>query len=153
MSPFAYCTTQPRRFKALPVCFVLALCILGSATVASAATLCVNPTGDHGCLSSISAAVSAAKAGDVIRVQEGTYKEQVTITKALSLVASGREEVSMDAKGLPNGIFINGMGAAPAIGVSNVLIKGFQIRNANFEGILIAPWLYHPFESGHDEDW
>jgi parallel beta-helix repeat protein len=104
----------------------------------SAATLCVNHSGNNGCYSSISAAVSAASAGDVINVKKGTYKEQVTITKSLSLIANDSSETTIDAKGLANGIFINGMGAAPQIGVSNVLVKGFTVRNANFEGILIA---------------
>jgi parallel beta-helix repeat protein len=44
----------------------------------------------------------------------------------------------IDATGLPNGIFINGMSAAPMAGVADVLISGFKVRNANFEGILVA---------------
>ena len=39
---------------------------------------------------------------------------------------------------MPNGIFINGMWAAPNAGVADVLISGFKVRNANFEGILIV---------------
>ena len=52
-----------------------------------AATLCVNPAGKFGCKSSISVAVAAASPGDTIQVAQGTYKEQVVITKSLSLVA------------------------------------------------------------------
>jgi parallel beta-helix repeat protein len=47
-------------------------------------------------------------------------------------------ESIIDAKGRPNGIFVNGMWAAPNAGVADVLISGFKIRNANFEGILVA---------------
>jgi parallel beta-helix repeat protein len=113
---------------------LLSLCAASSL----AATLCVNPAGKNGCSSSISAAVAAASAGDTIQVAEGTYKEQVVITKSLSLVALEKGESIIDAKGWPNGIFINGMAAAPNAGVSGVLVSGFKIRNANFEGILIA---------------
>ena len=40
--------------------------------------------------------------------------------------------------GLSNGIFINGMAAMPNIGVSSVVVSGFTVKNANFEGILVA---------------
>ncbi|HEY3989026.1 MAG TPA: right-handed parallel beta-helix repeat-containing protein, partial [Acidobacteriaceae bacterium] len=116
----------------------LGLLSLFGASSLAAATLCVNPNGKGGCKSSISAAVKAASPGDTIQVAQGTYKEQVVITKSLSLVASDRTQPVIDATGLPNGIFINGMAAAPNAGVANVLISGFKISNANFEGILIA---------------
>jgi len=103
-----------------------------------AATLCVNPGGTGGCKSSINAAVAAASAGDTIRVASGTYKEDVVISKSLSLVAWDHRRPVIDATGLSNGIFVNGMAAAPAAGVSNVLISGFDVENANFEGILVA---------------
>ena len=47
---------------------VIVLSIAGLARSASAATLCVNPDGKHGCSSTIGAAVSAASPGDVIQV-------------------------------------------------------------------------------------
>ena len=104
-----------------------------------AATLCVNPAGKFGCKSSISAAVAAASPGDTIQVAQGTYKEQVVITKSLSLVAlNGWQQPTIDATGLSNGIFVNGMSAAPNAGVADVLISGLKIRNANFEGILVV---------------
>ena len=113
---------------------VLSLCAASSL----AATLCVNPGGKFGCKSSISAAVSAASPGDTILVVPGTYKEQVVITKSISLVALVKGQSIIDAKGLSNGIFINGMWAAPKAGVNGVLVSGFTVRNANFEGVLIA---------------
>jgi nitrous oxidase accessory protein NosD len=111
---------------------------LGASSLAAAATLCVNPNGRFGCKASISAAVAAASAGDTIVVFSGTYKEQVVLTKAVSLVAVPGPQPVIDAKGMPNGIFINGMWAAPNAGVTDVVVSGFKIRNANFEGILIA---------------
>lgn len=114
------------------------LSLFGASTLA-AATLCVNPGGKSGCKSSISAAVAAASAGDTIQVASGTYKEDVVITKSLSLVGQdGWQQPVIDATGLPNGIFVNGMPAAPNAGVADVLISGFKVRKANFEGILVA---------------
>jgi nitrous oxidase accessory protein NosD len=122
-----------RRFTTLGL-----LSVVGASSLAMAATRCVNPGGKFGCSSTISAAVAAASPGDTIRVSDGTYKEQVVITKSLSLVAVDKGQSIIDAKGLPNGIFVNGMAAAPSAGVADVLISGFKIRNANFEGILVA---------------
>src|ERR1700758_378725 len=97
-----------RRFISLGL-----LAIFGASGVSIAATRCVNPGGKFGCYSTISAAVAAASPGDTILVWPGTYKEQVVITKSLSLVAVEKRQTIIDAKGLPNGIFINGMSAAP----------------------------------------
>lgn len=130
MSPFFV------RSNALP--FAASAFLLCAAPGLMAATLCVNPAGTGGCKSTISAAVAAASAGDTIRVASGTYKEDVVISKPLSLVAWDHRKPVIDAAGLSNGIFVNGMSAAPAAGVSNVLISGFEIENANFEGILVA---------------
>ena len=125
------------------------LCVDGLALAASAllfsaapglaaATLCVNPGGTGGCKSTIMAAVAAATAGDVIEVAPGTYKEDVILTKSVSLIAKNRQKPVIDAQGLSNGFFINGMSAAPDAGVSGIVISGFEVENANFEGILIA---------------
>jgi nitrous oxidase accessory protein NosD len=114
------------------------LAIFGASGSAMAAIRCVNPGGHLGCKSTISAAVAAASPGDTIVVAPGTYKEAVVITKSLSLIGLDGLQPVIDATGRPNGIFINGMWAAPNAGVANVLISGFKIRNANFEGILIA---------------
>jgi nitrous oxidase accessory protein NosD len=118
--------------------FAASAFLLCSAPGLIAATLCVNHGGTGGCQSTISAAVAAAAPGDTIRVAPGTYKEDVVITKSLSLVSWGHQKPVIDATGLSNGIFVNGMSAAPAAAFSNVLISGFEIENANFEGILVA---------------
>jgi hypothetical protein len=127
--------TQFLRNRVSFACLLLATC-----SVASAATLCVNPGGKSGCKATITAAVAAASAGDIIQVAHGTYAEQVTITKPLSLIATApfTEQPVIDATGKTNGIFINGMATAPNPGVANVLVAGFEIRNANYEGILVA---------------
>lgn len=114
--------------------FLITVCSFGSA-----ATLCVNKTGTLGCRTTISAAVAAAGFRDTILVGSGTYKEEVTITNAVSLVAvNPLDPPAIDATGLNNGIFVNGLAAAPGEGVFYVVIKGFEIRNANYEGILVV---------------
>jgi parallel beta-helix repeat protein len=122
--------------------FPLALfALLCSCAIAPAATLCVNPGGTSGCKSTITAAVASAATGDTIQVWKGTYKEQVIITKPVSLVAldpTSKKKPTIDAAGYSNGIFINGMSGAPNRGLINVLVAGLAVRNANFEGILIA---------------
>src|ERR1700679_3346092 len=97
--------------------------LFGAASVASAATLCVNPGGTAGCKATISAAVAAAAAGDTIQVWPGTYREEVVIPKALPIVSldpTARVKPTINAAGQSNGIFINGMSAAPGQGVGRV---------------------------------
>lgn len=112
------------------------LCLVG-ALAAQAATICVNQAGSSGCKTTITAAIAAASAGDTILVAPGTYKEDVIITKPVALLGTFRASI-IDASGLANGIFVNGMSAAPKTGLSNVTVSDFTVRNANFEGILVA---------------
>ena len=119
-------------------CFIFTpLALLTLTGPLSAATLCVNPHGKGGCESTIAAAVAAASAGDTIEVEQGSY-EPVTITKSLSLVAAPGAKPSINARGRSNGILISGISAAPKAGVANVLVSGFDVHNANFEGILVV---------------
>ncbi len=130
------CLRKGSRIFLCPIAGLAVLCALG-ALGAQAATLCVNPGGKSGCKATITAALAAASTGDTVLVAPGTYKEDVVITKPIALLGSYRASV-IDASGLSNGIFINGMSAAPKIGLTNVIVSGFTVRNANFEGILVA---------------
>lgn len=116
----------------------IGLLSLLAASTLTAATICVNPGGTSGCKSTISAAVAAASVGDVIQVSQGTYAEAVVITKSLSLIAAPGDHPIINAAKLPNGIFVNGFTTPPVLGISNVLISGFTVENANFEGILVV---------------
>lgn len=129
---------SPLFLRSVAVPLAASAFLLCSVPSLRAATLCVNTGGTGGCNSSINAAVAAASAGDTIRVAPGTYKEDVIITKSVSLVSWDHRKPVIDASGMSNGIFVNGMATAPASGVSNVLISGFEVKNANFEGILVA---------------
>ena len=116
----------------------IALCVLALAAAcqpAFAATVCVNPTGATGCQTTIGAAVSAAASGDTIQVAAGTYKEDVVINKTLALIGAGSATTIIDATGLANGVNIDGSALAPGSGVKGVVISGFTIENANFQGI------------------
>src|SRR5689334_13346823 len=101
----------------------------------AAANLCVHRAHNSGCYGTISAAISAASPNDIIRVAPGEYDEQVTITKPLSLIGSGYYRTSIDAADRPNGIYINGLDHP---GLNHVVIRGFKVENARFEGILIT---------------
>ncbi|MGC1871906.1 MAG: right-handed parallel beta-helix repeat-containing protein [Acidobacteriaceae bacterium] len=125
---------QPSRVLAVLATFICC----GALATASAATLCVSQRKVPWCSTTIGAAVSAASPGDTILVAPGTYREEVIVTKSLSLVALIPNQVTINASGLSNGIFINGMAAMPNIGVSSVVVSGFTVKNANFEGILVA---------------
>lgn len=114
------------------LCGVLLVC---HSTMAGA-TLCVMPgaTGSS-CYGSIKSAVAAAAVNDVINVAAGSYAEDVVISKPLSLVGAGSDSTYIDAHGLANGIYVDGLDNP---GLSNVLVTGFTVRNANFEGILVT---------------
>jgi parallel beta-helix repeat protein len=72
---------------------------------------------------------------DTINVAPGTYKEDVVIGKALSLVGANARKTIINASGLSNGIYIDGLDNP---GLSNVVVTGFTVENADFEGILIT---------------
>jgi parallel beta-helix repeat protein len=96
---------------------------------------CVNPSGKGGCFSTIGAAVAAASSGGAITVEPGTYKEAVVIGKSLSLIGTNSRNTIIDATGLPNGIYVDGLDNP---GLSNVVVAGFTIENAKYEGVLIT---------------
>jgi parallel beta-helix repeat protein len=96
---------------------------------------CVNPGGKGGCFSTIAAAVTATQPGGTISVGPGTYKEAVVIGKSLSLVGTNSHNTIIDATGLPNGIYVDGLDNS---GLNNVIVSGFTIENAKYEGVLIT---------------
>jgi hypothetical protein len=83
--------------------------------------LCVNPGGTAGCFSSINAAIAAASPNDTVKVAVGT--------------GAGSGTTATDAAGLANGVYIDGIDNP---GLAIVVVGGFQVQNAKFEGILVA---------------
>lgn len=104
-------------------------------SLAVAKTLCVNPTGSGGCYKTIQGAVNGASPNDVIQVAAGTYKQEVTIGKSLSILGAGQNASVIDATGLAHAIFVDGFDHA---GLHNVTISGFTLKNALFEGLLVV---------------
>jgi pectin methylesterase-like acyl-CoA thioesterase len=77
---------------------VLSVVLCGLSQVAAGATFCVSKNPSPGCpYSTIGAAVAAASAGDVVQVSPGTYREDVVIGKAISLVGANRINTTIDA--------------------------------------------------------
>jgi hypothetical protein len=113
---------------------LLATLLASIPSIGKAATLCV-AHGWPACHSSIQSAVNAASAGDVIRVAPGVYKEDVTIGKPLSLVGAGSNATIIDATGLANGIFVDGLSNP---GLSHVTIADFTVKNALYEGVVVV---------------
>jgi parallel beta-helix repeat protein len=106
---------------------------LASAVSAHSATLCVNPKTPTTCWTTIGSAVAAAKSGDTVLVSPGTYKEDVIIGKSISLLGDATTHPTIDATGLANGIYIDGLDNP---GLAEVTVGRFTVKNANFEGIL-----------------
>ncbi len=87
-------------------------------------------------------AVSVAPAGSVIHVADGTYAEQVSITKQLTLVG---DDATIDATGQNGGIQpLAGMGVVGygllvfGPGAAGTVVEGFTVEHATGEGILVA---------------
>lgn len=114
---------------------VCAMLIAGLSETAAAKTLCVNSSGSNSCYKTIQSAVNAASPNDIIKVAAGTYKENVTVWKAVSLLGAGPEWTIIDATSLAHGIFVDGWDHH---GLNNVTIAGFKIENALYEGVLVV---------------
>src|SRR5246127_558345 len=103
---------QPSFAKtSLRASMIIALCtmlLMAVSQPAAANTLCVNPSGSHGCYSTIQGAVNKASANDVLNVAAGTYNEQVIIGIPLSLIGAGANSCIIDAATLAHGIFVDG---------------------------------------------
>jgi parallel beta-helix repeat protein len=114
--------------------------LAGAATLllslpAFAATRCVNPSGSDGCEKTIQKAVNAANPGDTINVARGTYAEDVTVDRPVALLGAGVGSTVIDAKGLSNGIHVDGLDNP---GLAGVIIRGFTVHNADHQGILVT---------------
>ena len=127
-----------RHLRALATAALALVAFLSITAIAAAkphTTLYVSPTGsDAGTCTrrapckTIGAAVSKAAKSDTVKVERGTYNEQVTLTSDISLI--GVHKPVIDATGQNNGVLIKGPGA------NGALVRGFVIKNATFEGIL-----------------
>ena len=114
----------------------LSVALFALSQIAAGATLCVNQHTSTACpYQTIGAAVAAAKPNDVIQVSPGTYDEDVVIGIPLSLMGADRNTTIINATGKSNGIYVDGLDNA---GLAGVLVTGFTVEKANFEGILLT---------------
>jgi len=121
--------------KTLLTAMTLVVVLAVSSMPAAAKTLCVNPGGTQGCFNTIGKAVAAAAANDTIKVGPGTYTEDVVIGMSLSVIGAGAEASTIDATGLSNGVFVDGVDNP---GLHGVTVAGFTIKNALNEGVLVV---------------
>ncbi len=86
-------------------------------------------------------AINAANEGDVIKVLPGTYIEQLTISKNITIIGSGAESTIIEAPPLEE-LELNVIGLPYIVEVNNgaeVTIKGFGIngiKGTNCDGLL-----------------
>ena len=89
----------------------------------------------------IQEAINAANEGDVIKVLPGTYIEQITISKNITIIGSGAESTIIEAPPLEE-LKLNVIGLPYIVEVNNgaeVTIKGFAINgieDTNCDGLL-----------------
>jgi hypothetical protein len=79
----------------------------------------------------------------------GTYHEDVVVPMPLSIVGAGAGQSIVDATGLCNGFDIDGHHHPD---LSHVLVTGFTVENANFQGILITDSSYDD-GMGQPREW
>ena len=117
----------------LTVSLVATTLIVGSVSVASAATIevCATGGGQH---STIQAAVTAASAGDTINVCAGTYTEEISINKALTILG-------------PNNSIAPGTAATRA---SEAVISGDVIIGSGINGVTLSGFKITPLSPANE---
>jgi len=104
---------------------------------------CVNPGGTGGCVTTITAAVAAAAAGETITVAPGTYDESgISITGLDGLIIKGTGVNPVT--GLPPNpakvvVDAGGVGDVFSVDSANVKIKNLTVRNAGSTGATVTP--------------
>jgi nitrous oxidase accessory protein NosD len=123
-----------------------ALPLAGSAPAGAATTVAyVAPGGSPGgadfscataAYSDINKAISAVQAGGSVVVCRGVYHTQAVVTKPLRL--TGQQAVIDAAGQKPVNPHLPGGSGIVVFGTHSVVISGFTVRNAGFDGILVG---------------
>jgi hypothetical protein len=112
--------------------------VLLSGVTANSATLCVNPSGTDGCSSTIQGAITLATAGDTITIAAGTYSENVTLNKRVSLIGagSGTDPAANTIVTKSSGsVFL--LAASGNSGTDPLLLKDIRVKPVNIKGFYI----------------
>jgi parallel beta-helix repeat protein len=124
--------------------FAIGMILLGgffvSTLTASAAT--INVPLDY---ATIQQAVDAATAGDTITVDAGTYTQNVTINKSLTLQGANAATVGNGSRGAESVVDGGDADGVFAVRADNVTISGFKIQNGSNGGYFSGIWV----ETGH----
>ena len=116
------------------------LTVLLLATLASAATICVNaPTGTTGCLinlTQVNVAAAGAAPGDIVKVWPGTYEPFAPASSGVTYIAAIPNQRPIIDASLPIttigiGQVTNGRGIVIGAGVLGVRIDGFEVINGS----------------------
>ncbi|MFZ3382835.1 MAG: NosD domain-containing protein [Candidatus Methanoperedens sp.] len=104
---------------------ILFICLV--LLITSSATAATLDVGQGKTYSTIQSAIDAAKTGDTIFVEEGTYSENLLIkTNGISIIGKNRENLIIEGKQTSSGIRIDE--------VNNVVISGLTIKNSGGGG-------------------
>jgi len=114
--------------RALVFLALLALAVLPmqSAHAIMAVDICVDP-GGGGCYTTIQAAINAAVPGNVIGVAAGTYVENLSVTKSLTLW--GAQADITESSRTAGGVAESTIQGLVTVSASNVNINGFTLTN------------------------
>jgi hypothetical protein len=112
---------------------VVAAIVMAMAGISIAATICVNKTGEGGCYTAIQSAINAATYGDTVKVAQGSYSGNLTISgKNIKLI--GGDPSSTTIQGTSSVITISGVYSS---GSNEVEIAGFSIIGGANYGIYL----------------
>ncbi|UCG69292.1 MAG: right-handed parallel beta-helix repeat-containing protein [Thermoplasmata archaeon] len=92
-----------------------------SLNVRGATTLYVNTTGSGGAYTKIQDAINASIDGDTVFVYNGTYYENIQVSKKINLTGEDRDNTIVDAQGVDDVVRIN---------IDRMNISGFTLRNS-----------------------
>ena len=90
---------------------------------------------------SIQLAIDNAEAGNIIKVAEGEYAENITMKEGVSVIGAGTEKTILNASGFGNAVTFKGGITAKTV------LSGFTIKNSgkNLSGAMIedsSPWIH-----------
>ena len=114
-------------FRLLTIVTILSMLIAAPQMTVQAGST-INVPGDY---ATIQAAINAASAGDTINVAAGTYAGGIVVNKPVTILGDPGDDTPGPGTGAPiiDGGSVPGDAFLISNGVSNVTIRGFEIRN------------------------